>query len=71
MIKSSKVSWFLVSGSSCVEDALGDTIPPTLPVLVLSDPCLFEILVDDSPPLQFFNVGVHRSGLLLKPSVSQ
>jgi len=43
-----------VPGSSCVEDALGDTIPPAPSVLRCllylfpSDPYLLENLVDDS-----------------------
>jgi len=49
--------FFLVPGSSGVEDALGDTNPLASPVLrcllyfVPSDPYLLEILVDDSPPV--------------------
>ena len=51
------LNWFLVPGSSVVEDTLGDTNPRASPVLrcllylVPSDPYLLEILADDSPPV--------------------
>jgi len=37
-----------------MKDALGDTIPPSLPVLlylIQFDPYFLEVLVDDSPPV--------------------